>query len=145
MMVDSEFLGIYSGWRHWHERVQVGVWWIQTRQSKLLAHVLWCGGACLLCLHFFIRWKISCSLCVNLEVHIFDPGIKWLLFFHCKAVMSIRDAVTVTKSYNKPCMLIVYPGFWILLSNDMDLGTAFNCPCCFCWLSIHVGSHFICR
>ena len=36
---------------------------------------------------------------------------------------------------------------WILeiVSNDLDAGTPFACVCCFCQLSVHVGSHCICR
>ena len=43
------------------------------------------------------------------------------------------------KSYNKPCVLIAFPGFWVVVSYDPDLGTAFDSACYFCWLSIHVG------
>ena len=38
--------------------------------------------------------KIFCSLSVNLEVHMLDHGIKWLLSFNCKSVIFVRDVVT---------------------------------------------------
>ena len=86
------------------------------------------------------KLKIFCSLSVILDVHMLDCEIKWLLSFNCKSVISIRDAVT-----GEILSLTTNPGFWVLLSNDPYLGTAFDCACCFCQLSIHVGSHFICR
>ena len=42
---------------------------------------------------------------------------------------------------------IHYHVLWILdvLSNDPQAGTPNDCVCCFCWLSVHVGSNSICR
>ena len=39
--------------------------------------------------------KIFFSLNVTLGVHMLDHGIKWLLSFNCKYVISLRDAVTI--------------------------------------------------
>ena len=90
----QEFLVTYSGWRHWHEIFPI---W----SSMDLNWAIQVIGICPLMwqhvpsvLAFLQRWKIFYSLSVNLEVHMFDCGIKWLLSFHCKAVMSLRDAVT---------------------------------------------------
>ena len=46
------------------------------------------------CACFSSKVKIFCSLSVNLEVHMFNGGIKWLFSFNCKSVISLRDAVT---------------------------------------------------
>ena len=45
------------------------------------------------CVCISSKMKIFYSLSVNLEVHMFDCGIKGLLTFNCKPVMSLRDAV----------------------------------------------------
>ena len=39
----------------------------------------------------------------------------------------------------------VFPGFWKVDSNDLHVGTTNDCICCFCQLSIHVGTCSICR
>ena len=58
----------------------------------------------------------------------------WLLSFNCKSFISLRDVVACPKpkSYNKPCVLIVFPGYWMVVSNGPHLGTVFDGTCCFC-------------
>ena len=82
----------YSSWRHWCERVPICIWRILVGWSKPLACILWCGGTCLLCMHFF-KGEIFCSFHVTLGVHMLDCGIKWLLSTNCKSVISLRDTL----------------------------------------------------
>ena len=148
MVGDALFLSIWAFESIGMKRAQICAWWIWDGWSKPLAHVLWCGGMCLMCVHFLKGEKLL-SLSVNLGVHMFDCGIKWLLSLNfLKSVISLRDTVTKSlspKSYNKPCMLIAFPRFWVFMSNDPDLEPAVDGVCCLCWFSIHVGSHFIHR
>ena len=66
--------------------------------------------------------KIFCSMSVNLEVCMFDHGIKWLLSFNHKSIISLRDAVTgpiLSLTTNHVCALHsldlghFYPMIWI--------------------------------
>ena len=142
----QEFLGIYSSLRHWHERVPICGWWIWVGWSKSLAHVLSCGGTCLLCMHFFKVENLLFLECHTRHTHVGSwKQVAIILELWICHFLKGCFIWSNPKSYNKPCVLIAFPGFWVLLSNDLDIGTAFDCACCFWWLSIHVGSHFICR
>ena len=57
-------------------------------------HVSFGVVACAFCVCISSKVKILCSLSVNLEVHMFDHGIKWLPSFNCKSVISLSDSVT---------------------------------------------------
>ena len=94
MMDDSEFLGIYSSWRHWHERVPICIWWIWVGWSYPLACKSFDVVAHASCVCISSKVKIFCFLSVTLGVHMLDCGIKWLLSFNYKSVISLRDAVT---------------------------------------------------
>ena len=111
-----------------------------------LVHILSCGRTCLLCMHFF-RGEIFFPLSVNLGVHMFglwDQVAIVLPFQICHFFKGCCNWPN-PKPYNKPCVLITFPGILVFVSNDPDLGTAFSGVCCFYWLSILVGSCFICR
>ena len=51
--------------------------------------------------------------------------------------LSLKVLPQTIHSYHIPWILIV--------SNDLDVGTALDHICCFCQLSVHVGSCSICR
>ena len=57
-------------------------------------HMSFDVAACVFCAWISSKVKVYCSLSVNLKVHMFDHGIRWLLSFNCKAVISLRDAIT---------------------------------------------------
>ena len=110
--------------------------------------------------------EVSGHISIDLLAHVictcFFKGekvivFKWLLVVHMvvcevpivlqsKFIKLFRDAAIGPnyKSYNRPYVLISFPGI-LVVSNDLDTGTAFDCLCCFCQLSIHVGSHSIHR
>ena len=145
-MIDIHSFLVYMGnWKHWHERVPICAWWIWDGWSKPLALVLWCGGTCLMCVCISSKGNIFCSLSASLGMHMFDHGIKWLLPFTLN-LSPFRDAVTgpiLSLTTNHVCPS--HSGFWVFISNDLDLGTAFDGACCFYQLSIYVGSQFICK
>ena len=64
--------GICSRWRHWHERVLICVWWIQVGWSKLLAHIIWCGGTCFLCMYFFKSKNPMFLGCQSRSAHVWS-------------------------------------------------------------------------
>ena len=128
---------------NWHERGPNDTWWIWD-----VNYADWCISfdmmLCAFCAY------ISCSLIVSLGVHIFccvgsSDYCPWNVFF--KSVNFFKGCCNwpIPKSYNKPCVLITFPGFWVWSNDLVCLGTAFNDACCFCGLSICVGSHFIHR
>ena len=85
-------------------------------------HISFDVVACACCACISSKVKIFCSLSVNLEVHIFDCGRKWLLSFKCKSFISLRDVVTgpiLSLTTNHMCSShsldfgYFYPMIWI--------------------------------
>ena len=93
MMVDSEFLvyvlagGIrvkeYQFVFDRFELVDQSYWHVS---FDVMAHAF--------CVCISSKVKTFYSLSVNPGVHMLDHGIKWLLSFNCKSLLSLRGAVT---------------------------------------------------
>ena len=63
----------------------------------------------------------------------FDHIITWLLSISCKAVISLRDAVTVLiLSLTTNHVFSLHSLDLVFLSNDPDFGITFDGACCFC-------------
>ena len=82
--------------------------------------------------------------------------VKWLSVVHMvvcevaivlqsKSIKLFRDTATgpnLSLTTDHMCLLHFLD---FILSCDLDAGTTFDCMCCCCQLSIHVGSHSIHR
>ena len=123
-MVDSEFL-VYVA----DEGICVREFQFVFDGFKLVDPSYWCMSFDVV-VHSFCVWvsskaKIICSLSVYLEVYMFYHGIKGILPFNHRSVLPLMDAVTspILSLAKKPCVLIAFPGFWVVLSNDPDFRT----------------------
>ena len=104
---------------------------------------LWCSSICLLCVCFFKGENLLFLECQSKSAHVWTAGSSG----YCPSDLNLstfRDAVTdpiLSLMTNHVCSSH-FPGSWAFVSNDWDLGAAFDGSCCFSWLSIHVGSQF---
>ena len=143
----QSFLVYMGNWKHRHEKGSN----LCLMDSSWLIQAI---GACPLMwwylpsVHVFLqRQKVFCSLSVNLEMHMFGSWDQVGIVPQLQICPFLKGCCNRSnpKSYNKWSVLIAFLGFGVFVSNDPDLGTALNSACCFCQLSIHVGSHFIHR
>ena len=98
----------------------------------------WCVSldmvVCAFCACISSKVKIFCSLSVDLGVHMFVLWDQLAIVLQFGICYLLKGGCNWSnpKSYNEPCVLIALPRFWVFVSNDPDLGTAFNGACCFC-------------
>ena len=81
------------------------------------------------------------------QLVLFFNLVKQLLSFKVKRFIHVLGVVTGPILSLATGDMCSYHVPWILdvVSNDPDAGTPFAYVCCFCQLSICVGSHSICR
>ena len=110
-------------------------WWIQSEISGMYPLIHWCVP------YAHASSKVTVLLCSNGYQLCTWWCVKWLLSFkaslsHCVGCSNWSKP----KSYNRPYVLIMFPRFWscpMICMQELLLTVI----CCFCQLSVCVGSH----